>query len=157
MSASVNKAIILGNLGADPEVRYAPNGSAVANLRVATNRTWRNRDTNEPVTKTEWHSIVAYDKQAEVLGQYLHKGDPVYVEGRLETNKYTDKEGITRYSTQIIVESFQLLGARREDGAGAGAGSGSAPAAREDGPPAGAPSASRPPVSLSDMDDDIPF
>lgn len=155
MSASVNKAIILGNLGADPEVRYAPNGSAVANLRVATNRTWRNRDTNEPVTKTEWHSIVAYDKQAEVLGQYLHKGDAVYVEGRLETNKYTDKEGITRYSTQIIVESFQLLGNRREDGAGAS--SGSAPAAREDGPPAGAPSASRPPVSLSDMDDDIPF
>jgi len=167
--ASVNKVIVLGNLGRDPEVRYTPNGSAVCNLRIATTRNWKSKDSGEKMEETEWHSVVLYDRQAEIAGEYLKKGRPVYIEGRLKTRKWTDKEGVERYTTEIVADSMQLLGGR-EGGGGGGAeddGGGyseraapqrQAPAAR----PAAAPAASRPAPQKSstgfdNMDDDIPF
>jgi len=166
--ASVNKVIVLGNLGKDPEVRYTPNGSAVCNLRIATTRNWKNKDSGEKMEETEWHSVVLYDRQAEIAGEYLKKGRPVYVEGRLKTRKWTDKEGLERYTTEIVADSMQLLGGR--EGAGGGGaeeegGSGgyterSAPQQRP--APAARPApASRPApkaaTGFDNMDDDIPF
>ena len=118
--ASVNKVIIIGNLGKDPEVRYTPSGAAVCNLRLATTRNWKNRDSGEKMEETEWHSVVLYDRQAEVAGEYLKKGRPVYIEGRLKTRKWQDKEGQDRYTTEIVADSMQLLGSREGMGGGAG-------------------------------------
>jgi len=180
--ASINKVILIGNLGRDPEVRYTANGAAVCSLRLATTRNWKSKDSGERVEETEWHSVVLYDRQAEIAGEYLKKGRPVYIEGRLKTRKWQDKDGHERYTTEIVAESMQLLGGR--DGAGAGGGGdeggyggGSAygesaapaarPAARPAAPrsaaPAAAPAAPRPApaakaaTSFDDMDDDIPF
>ena len=114
--ASVNKVIVLGNLGRDPEVRYTPSGAAVCNLRIATTRNWKNKDSGEKKEETEWHSVVLYDRQAEVAGEYLKKGRPVYIEGRLKTRKWTDKDGAEKYTTEIVADSMQLLG----DGASKG-------------------------------------
>jgi len=160
--ASVNKVIVLGNLGRDPEVRYTPNGNAVCNLRIATTRNWKNRDSGEKQEETEWHSVVLYDRQAEVAGEYLKKGRAVYIEGRLKTRKWQDKDGNDRYSTEIIGESMQLLGGREGMGGGADDAGGSqrsgeersAPASR---PAAGKPAASKSATGFDDMDDDIPF
>jgi single-strand DNA-binding protein len=164
--ASVNKVILIGNLGRDPEVRYTPNGAAVCNLRIATTRNWKNRDSGEKQEETEWHSVVLYDRQAEVAGEYLKKGRPVYIEGRLKTRKWQDKDGNDRYTTEIVAETMQLLGGREGMGGGAaadeGAGGGgysrggeerSAPAQR---PPASKP-ATKSATGFDDMDDDIPF
>lgn len=160
--ASVNKVIVLGNLGRDPEVRYTPNGNAVCNLRIATTRNWKSRDTGEKQEETEWHSVVLYDRQAEIAGEYLKKGRPVYIEGRLKTRKWQDKDGNDRYTTEIVAESMQLLGGR--EGMGAGDEGGAARGDRSDEPrgPASRPAASKPAASKSstgfdDMDDDIPF
>ena len=160
--ASVNKVIIIGNLGRDPEVRYTPSGAAVCNVSVATTRNWKNRESGEKQEETEWHSVVLYDRQAEVAGEYLKKGRAVYIEGRLKTRKWQDKDGNDRYSTEIIGESMQLLGGREgmgggADDAGASQRSGeerSAPASR---PAAGKPAASKSATGFDDMDDDIPF
>ncbi len=116
--SSVNKVIILGNLGRDPEVRYTPGGSAVCNLRIATARNWKSRESGERQEETEWHSVVLYERLAEVAGEYLRKGRPVFIEGRLKTRKWQDKEGNDRYATEIVAESMQLLGGRDEAGAG---------------------------------------
>ena len=161
--ASVNKVIIIGNLGRDPEVRYTPNGAAVCNLRIATTRNWKNRESGEKQEETEWHSVVLYDRQAEVAGEYLKKGRPVYIEGRLKTRKWQDKDGNDRYTTEIVAETMQLLGGREGMGGGAADEGGggnynrgeerSAPAAR---PPATKPAA-KPATGFDDMDDDIPF
>ena len=167
--ASVNKVIVLGNLGKDPEVRYTPNGNAVCNLRIATTRNWKNKDSGEKMEETEWHSVVLYDRQAEIAGEYLKKGRPVYIEGRLKTRKWTDKEGVEKYTTEIVADSMQLLGGREGGGGGGGAeeesGGGytersapqrAAPAAR----PAAAPAARPAPkatTGFDNMDDDIPF
>jgi single-strand DNA-binding protein len=113
--ASVNRATIIGNLGRDPEVRYTPNGAAVCNLRVATTRSWKSRDTGERQEETEWHSVVLYDRQAEIAGEYLKKGHPVYIEGRLKTRKWQDKDGNDRYSTEIVSETMHLLASRGAD------------------------------------------
>jgi single-strand DNA-binding protein len=169
--ASVNKVIVLGNLGRDPEVRYTPSGSAVCNLRIATTRNWKNKESGEKMEETEWHSVVLYDRQAEIAGEYLKKGRPVYIEGRLKTRKWTDKEGLERYTTEIVADSMQLLGGREGGGGGGGAeddGGGyserAAPAARST--PAARPAAqaaSRPAApqksstGFDNMDDDIPF
>ncbi|MBQ0936383.1 single-stranded DNA-binding protein [Ideonella paludis] len=163
--ASVNKVIILGNLGRDPEVRYTPNGAAVCNLRIATTRNWKSRDSGERQEETEWHSVVLYDRQAEIAGEYLKKGRPVYIEGRLKTRKWQDKEGQDRYTTEIVADSMQLLGGR--DGGGGGGGGDdegysreapaprAAPAPRREAPaPRPAPKSS---TGFDDMDDDIPF
>ncbi len=117
--ASVNKVILIGNLGKDPEVRYTPSGAAVCNLRLATTRQWKNRDSGERQEETEWHSVVLYDRQAEIAGEYLKKGRPVYIEGRLKTRKWQDKDGNDRYTTEVVAETMQLLGGRDEPHGGA--------------------------------------
>jgi single-strand DNA-binding protein len=171
--ASVNKVIVLGNLGRDPEVRYTPSGAAVCNLRIATTRNWKSKDSGEKMEETEWHSVVLYDRQAEIAGEYLKKGRPVYIEGRLKTRKWQDKEGVDRYTTEIVADSMQLLGGR-DDSAGGRAGGGaedegggggygersaparSAPAARpQSAAPRPAPKAAS--TGFDYMDDDIPF
>ncbi|HEY0845776.1 MAG TPA: single-stranded DNA-binding protein [Noviherbaspirillum sp.] len=163
--ASVNKVIIVGNLGRDPETRYMPNGDAVTNIAVATTESWKDKNTGEKKELTEWHRITFYRKLAEIAGQYLKKGSQIYVEGRLQTRKWTDKEGVERYTTEIIADTMQMLGSRQ--GMGGGGASmdddyGSAPAPRQSGGASsgarsggGAPS--RPAPNFSDMDDDIPF
>jgi len=120
--ASVNKVILLGNLGRDPETRYTTGGDAVTNLRIATTETWKDKS-GEKQEKTEWHSVVLFGRQAEIAGEYLKKGRSVYIEGRLQTRKYTDKEGVEKYATEIVGDRMQLLGGPR-DGGGAASGPG---------------------------------
>jgi len=114
--AGVNKVILIGNLGADPEVRYSQGGTAVAKFRIATTETWKNQDGSK-TEKTEWHRIVAFGRLAEICGEYLAKGRPVYIEGRLQTQKWEDKDKNTRYTTEVVAQSMQLLGGK---GGGAG-------------------------------------
>jgi single-strand DNA-binding protein len=157
--ASVNKVILIGNLGKDPEVRYTPNGNAVCNLRLATTRSWKDKATGDKVEETEWHSVVLYDRQAEVAGEYLRKGRPVYIEGRLKTRKWQDKDGNDRYTTEIVADSMQLLGGREGMGAPDDGGDRGERAER----PAAAPRAPAPKApaksstAFDDMDNDIPF
>lgn len=157
--ASVNKVILIGNLGRDPEVRYSANGAAICNLRLATTRNWKNKDSGERVEETEWHTVALFDRLAEIAGEYLKKGRPVYIEGRLRTRKWQDKEGTDRYTTEIVADTMQLLGGREGMGSGADEGGGgsaeprSAPAPRAPQKPA----AAKPANSFADMDDDIPF
>jgi single-strand DNA-binding protein len=143
--AGINKVIIVGNLGADPEVRYTPSGSAVANFSVATSESWKDKNTGEKKERTEWHRIVVWGKLGELCGEYLSKGRQVYVEGRLQTRSYDDKEGVKRYMTEIIATDVQFLGSK-ESGGGRPAGGAAPPRDSFGGP--GAP----PPA-----DDDIPF
>lgn len=114
--ASVNKVIIVGNLGRDPEVRYMPNGDAIANITVATTDKWKDKASGEQREATEWHRISFFGKLAEIAGQYLTKGSQVYVEGKLKTRKYTDKDGVEKYSTEITADSLQMLGSKQEGG-----------------------------------------
>ena len=163
--ASINKVILIGNLGRDPEVRYTPSGAAVCNLRLATTRNWKNRESGEKQEETEWHSVVLYDRQAEIAGEYLKKGRPVYIEGRLKTRKWQDKEGNDRYTTEIVADTMQLLGGREGMGGGAseeGGGGGGYSRGEERSAPAQRPAPSKPAAAKSatgfdDMDDDIPF
>ena len=111
--ASVNKVIVLGNLGKDPELRHLPNGDAVCNFSLATTESWKDKDGNKQ-DKTEWHNIVIFRKLAEIAGEYLKKGRPVYIEGRLQTRKWQDKEGKDRYTTEIVADQMQMLGSREE-------------------------------------------
>jgi single-strand DNA-binding protein len=159
--ASVNKVILIGNLGKDPEVRYAPSGSAICNVTIATSRQWKDKTSGERQEETEWHRVVFFDRLAEIAGEYLKKGRPVYVEGRLRTRKWTDKDGVEKYTTEITATDMQLLGGR--EGGGGGGGSDemgaapaqrSAPAARSAPAPKPAPKSS---TGFDDMDDDIPF
>ena len=164
--ASINKVILIGNLGRDPEVRYTPSGSAVCNLSLATTRNWKDKNSGDKVEETEWHRVVFYDRLAEIAGEYLKKGKSVYIEGRLKTRKWTDKEGVDKYTTEIIAQEMTMLGSREGGGGGGGDEMGSAPAPRS-APPgrsAAAPTAAataKPPARSStgfdDMDDDIPF
>ncbi|MHB1667260.1 MAG: single-stranded DNA-binding protein [Thiomonas sp.] len=164
--ASVNKVILIGNLGRDPEIRYAPSGAAVCNVAIATTRQWKDK-AGEKKEETEWHRVVFYDRLAEIAGEYLKKGRPVYVEGRLKYGKYTDKDGIERYTTDIVATEMQLLGGREGGGGGGGGGGGddegSHSRSREAAPGraapsrASAPAASKPAGNFDDMDDDIPF
>ena len=159
--ASVNKVIIIGNLGRDPEVRYTPNGSAVCNIGVATTRTWKAKDSSDKVEETEWHRVVFYDRLAEIAGEYLKKGRSVYVEGRLKTRKWQDKDGAEKYTTEIIAEEMKMLGGREGMGGGAddggepsGYGNRQQPASR---PAAAAKAAPKSSTGFDNMDDDIPF
>ena len=165
--ASVNKVIIIGNLGKDPEVRYAPSGSAIANVTIATSRNWKDKTSGERQEETEWHRVVFYDRLAEIAGEYLKKGKSVYVEGRLKTRKWTDKEGVEKYTTEIVADNMQMLGGREGGGGGMGGGDDmgggqerqerpqrSAPPARS--APAPKPAA-KSATGFDDMDDDIPF
>ena len=161
--ASVNNVIIIGNLGKDPEVRYLPSGSAICNITVATSRQWKDKNSGERQEETEWHRITFFDRMAEIAGEYLKKGRPVYVEGRLKTRKYTDKDGVEKYATDIVATEMQLLGGREGGGGMGGDDSGggerasaprSAPQARSAPAPRPAPKSS---TGFDDMDDDIPF
>ena len=163
--ASVNKVILIGNLGRDPEVRYAPSGSAICNVTLATTRSWKDKNSGEKVDETEWHRIVFYDRLAEIAGEYLKKGKQVYIEGRLKTRKWTDKDGVDKYTTEIIANEMTMLGSREgmggaDEGGGGGGGGYSRgaegrPAARA---PAPAPKpAAKPSTGFDDMDDDVPF
>lgn len=156
--ASVNKVIVLGNLGRDPEVRYTASGAPICNLRIATTRNWKSKDTGERQEETEWHSVVLYDRLAEIAGEYLRKGRAAYVEGRLRTRKWQDKDGHDRYSTEIIADTLQLLGGRDSGGEGSGEGGGEsrAPAPRQP-VAAKAPAEKKSSTPFDDMDDDIPF
>ena len=164
--ASVNKVILVGNLGKDPEVRYTADGAAIANITLATTDTWKDKTSGEKKEATEWHRVAFFGKLAEIAGQYLKKGRSVYVEGRIRTRKWQDKEGQDRYTTEIIADQMQMLGSREgmggpaadEDGGsgggrsygGGGGGSGAGSAAKP------AP-AKKPAGNFDDMDDDIPF
>src|SRR3954471_15607122 len=164
--ASVNKVIIVGNLGRDPEIRYMPSGDAIANIAVATSYKSKDRNTGEQKELTEWHRISFFGRLAEIVGQYLKKGSSVYVEGRLQTRKYTDKDGIEKYATDIVAENMQMLGGRAGMGEGGGMDDGGydraparqAPHQQRQAPaaPAARP-APKPAPNFSDMDDDIPF
>jgi single-strand DNA-binding protein len=158
--ASVNKVILIGNLGRDPEVRYAPSGAAICNVTIATSRQWKDKTSGEKQEETEWHRVVFYDRLAEIAGEYLKKGRPVYVEGRLKTRKWTDKDGVEKYTTEVIADQMQLLGSREGMGDVGGEGGGmrasGAPASR----PAGGgakPAPQKSSTGFDDMDDDIPF
>jgi len=153
--ASVNKVILIGNLGADPETRYLPSGDAVTNIRIATTEKWRDKG-GEQQEHTEWHRISFFGKTAEIAGEYLKKGSPVYVEGRIRTRKWQDKEsGQDRYSTEIVADRMQLLGGR---GGGASEPMSREPAAAAAGKaPAGKASSSKGGGNFEQMDDDIPF
>lgn len=155
--AGVNKVILIGNLGRDPELRYTQNGQAVANFSLATSETWRDKSSGERVEKTEWHRIVAWGKTGELCSQYLSKGRQVYIEGRLQTREYEDKEGIKRYTTEIVANQVTFIGNRGEGGGGMGGGGGAPgggmPSGGGGAPGGGAPmgGGGAPP------DDDIPF
>jgi single-strand DNA-binding protein len=166
--ASVNKVIIVGNLGRDPEIRYMPSGDAIANIAVATSYKSKDKNTGEQKEQTEWHRISFFGRLAEIVGQYLKKGSSVYVEGRLQTRKYTDKDGVEKYATDIIAENMQMLGGRQGMGGDAGMDDGggyesSAPSRpqqqqqRQAPPPPAARPQPKPAPNFSDMDDDIPF
>ncbi|EJL82912.1 single stranded DNA-binding protein [Polaromonas sp. CF318] len=165
--ASVNKVIVVGNLGRDPEMRSFPSGDQVANVTIATTDRWKDKQTGEMKEATEWHRVVFNGRLAEIVGQYLRKGSQVYVEGSLRTRKWTDKDGIEKYTTEIRADQMQMLGSRQgmggpgaDDGGGGGyeAPRQSAPArAPAAAAPRQAPAASKQASGFDDMDDDIPF
>jgi len=142
MARGVNKVILIGNLGADPDTRYMPSGSAVTNIRVATSESWRDKETGERTERTEWHSVALFNRLGEIAGEYLRKGSQVYIEGRLRTRKWQDREGHDRYTTEIVADQMQMLGGR-----------GGAPATAGAAAPQPASAASPEP----EFDDDIPF
>lgn len=157
--ASVNKTILIGNLGRDPELRYFPSGGAVCNVSIATTRSWKDKTSGERKEETEWHKVTFMDKLAEVAGQYLKKGAPVYVEGRLKTRKWTDKDGCDNYTTEIIAEQMQMLGGRdqqAEDTAPRQSSAPRPPVSRAPGAAAAYGSA-KPETAFDDMDSDVPF
>jgi single-strand DNA-binding protein len=162
--ASVNKVILVGNCGRDPEIRYLPSGQAVANISIATTSRRKDRNSGETIEETQWHRVTFFERLAEIVGEYVKKGTPIYVEGRLTYRKFTDKDGIEKSATDIIASEMQLLGSRQGMGGGDEGGGGGgysrpaaaprqAPAAR----PAPAPAAAKPASGFDDMDDDIPF
>ena len=162
--ASVNKVILVGNCGRDPEIRYLPSGQAVANVSLATSSRRKDKTTGETVEDTQWHRITFYDRLAEIAGEYVKKGRPIYVEGRLKYGKYTGQDGIEKNTVDIIATELQLLGSR--EGMGAPAGDeesggaprrAAAPASRPAAAAAQRPAASKPSSGFDDMDDDIPF
>ena len=168
--ASVNKVILVGNLGRDPEVRYTAEGSAITSISVATTSTWKDRNSGERREETEWHRVTFFNRLAEIAGEYLKKGRSVYIEGRLKTRKYTDANGVEKYATDIIAEQMQMLGGRdgggdfggdsggRSGGYGGGSSGGYGGGASGGGARSGAPAGgNRPAPTFDDMDDDIPF
>ena len=146
----LNQAQIIGHLGKDPEVRYLPSGEAVANFSIATTEKWKDKNTGEPREETEWHRISVFGRLAEIVGEYLKKGSLVFVQGKLKTRKYTDGQGIERYSTEIRAEAMKMLGGRDSN-------QGSAPAQRQAPAANPRPAPARAPSGFDDMDDDIPF
>ena len=177
MARGVNKVILVGTLGQDPEVKYMPSGGAVTNISIATNESWKDKTTGQQQERTEWHRVVAFNRLAEIMGEYLRKGSQVYIEGKLQTRKWQAQDGQDRWSTEILANEMQMLGGRPQgQGAGAapaqgggygqqnqsqpqqggyGGGSGSAPQQAQQNAPQSAPAA--PAQGFDDFDDDIPF
>ena len=166
MARGVNKVILVGTLGNDPEVKYMPNGGAVTNLRIATNEAWTDKNTGQKQERTEWHRIVAFRRLAEIMGEYLRKGSQVYIEGKLQTRKWQDQQGNDRYTTEIVANEMQMLGGRT-GGTGDFSGSNNNQNQQQSSPPAQAPAspqqssapqqAPAPAQNFDDFDDDIPF
>ena len=158
MARGVNKVILVGNLGADPDTRYMPSGKAVTNIRVATSESWKDRTTGDMQERTEWHSVVMYDKLGEIAAEYLRKGWQVYIEGKIRTRKWQDKEGKDRYTTEVIADQMQMLGGR-----GGGGGASSEPRSPRQTPPAAEDRTPGPADESGggggggEFDDDIPF
>ena len=154
MARGINKVIVVGNLGGDPETRYMPSGAAVTNLTVATNESWKDKQTGEQKDRTEWHKVAMFGRLAEIAAEYLRKGSQVYIEGKLRTRKWQDQQGNDRWTTEIIADEMQMLGGRG-GASGGGSGGGGASAGSSEAPaPGPAPSG---PSSSDDFDDDIPF
>jgi single-strand DNA-binding protein len=169
-SRGVNKVILVGNLGADPETRYMPSGGAVTNVNIATSESWKDKQTGQPQERTEWHRVVFFNRLAEIAGEYLKKGSKVYVEGSLRTRKWQGQDGQDRYTTEIVAAEMQMLDSRAggQQGGGSGYsqddyGSSSSPAPQRAAAPApsstggGTQSSGPPPGDFGDFDDDIPF
>ena len=159
MARGINKVILVGNLGADPETRYSTSGSAITQIRIATSESWRDKQTGEQQERTEWHRVKFFGKLAEIAGDYLRKGSQVFVEGSLRTDKYTGQDGVERYSTDIIANEMQMLGGRSSAGAASGGEAeygGSMPSSSAPSAQRGSAPAKKAP-SFEDMDDDIPF
>jgi single-strand DNA-binding protein len=158
MARGVNKVIIVGNLGKDPETRYMPSGSAVTNLRIATTESWKDKQSGDQQERTEWHAVAMFGRLAEIAAEYLRKGSQVYIEGKLRTRKWQDKEGKDRYTTEIVADEMQMLGSKGGGGAGTGssgaAAGGGASGGGQQRPAAVNESDGGPP---GDFDDDIPF
>jgi len=154
MARGVNKAILIGNLGKDPEVRYSASGSAIANITLATTESWKDKDSGEKQEKTEWHRVVFFGRLAEIVGEYLKKGSQVYVEGRLQTRKWQDANGNDRYTTEIVANNMQMLGSRAGQGV-------PADSFNQDQPQSQPPATNAPTAGggggTDDFDDDIPF
>ncbi len=165
MARGLNKVMLIGNLGAEPEIRYTTGGSAIANLRLATAESWRDKESGEQQERTEWHRVVFFGRLAEIAGEYLKKGSQIYVEGRLQTRKWQDKEGLERFSTEIVANEMQMLGGRGGAAGGAGGGfEGGTSAPRESSGGGGGGGRQRAATSapatdspMPDFDDDIPF
>ena len=155
MARGINKVILVGNLGADPETRYMPSGSAVTNLSVATSESWKDKQTGEQKERTEWHKVVMFDRLAEISAEYLRKGSQVYIEGKLQTRKWQDRDGNDRWTTEIRANEMQMLGGRAGAGGAAPMCSGQG-AGQSSGQDSGPPSAP-PQTGPDDFDDDIPF
>ena len=152
MARGVNKVILIGNVGGDPETRYMPNGNAVTNITLATTDSWKDKQTGQLQERTEWHRVVLFGKVAEIAGEYLRKGSKVYIEGRLQTRKWQDKDGQDRYTTEIVANDMQMLDGRGEGGNGGAQRSGGQSQA-----PQGSQQRRQPdPVPADDFDDDIP-
>jgi len=154
MARGINKVILVGNLGADPETRYMPSGGAVTNLSIATSESWKDKQSGEQNERTEWHRVAMFNRLAEIAAEYLRKGSQVYIEGKLRTRKWQDRDGNDRYTTEIIADEMQMLGGRGGSGGGGGSyersGGGSGGGSRSGG-------SSQPPPADDDFDDDIPF
>ena len=151
MARGINKVILVGNLGQDPETKAMPSGMTVCNLRIATSESWKDKQTGEMKEQTEWHSVAMFGRLAEIAGEYLKKGSQVYVEGRLRTRKWQDKQGNDRYTTEIVANEMQMLGSAGGRGMGGGGGGGRAAAEQGGGEPV------RSSTEKDDFDDDIPF
>ncbi len=161
MARGINKVILVGNLGKDPEIRYSASGAAIANITVATSDNWKDKQTGEKQERTEWHRVVFFNRLAEVVGEYLKKGSQVYVEGRLQTRKWQDKDGQDRYTTEIVANEMQMLGGRAGGGSSdydqsGGYSQPARPAASSAPAPAAAPAQSNE-GGFDSFDDDIPF
>jgi len=159
MARGVNKVILIGNLGADPEVRYTTNGGAVANLRLATSESWKDKQTGETREQTEWHRVVMFGRLGEIAGEYLKKGSKIYIEGRIQTRKWQDRDGNDRYTTEIVSNEMQMLDGRGESGGGGGSGSGgdSRSSGSDGGGGGGRGGGENRGGNFNEPDDDIPF
>jgi len=157
MARGINKVILVGNLGNDPEVRYANNGSAIANISVATTDSWKDKNTGEQQEKTEWHRVVMFNRLGEIAGEYLKKGSQVYIEGRLQTRKWQDQSGQDRYTTEIVANEMQMLGGRGGGSDMSGGGYQAQPAQKPQQQGQGGAQPASQPQPSNDFDDDIPF